>query len=199
MKRSLISLILCALATLAGCSPYTHAPVRRVATVPRTARVSVPPLREAPPISTRRVEVRELPAMMNRPSGIVTSQTVASLDPYIVYSKSSEITVHGPINGFARIPLVGDRTGLFARIDAGGEFPYIYLGPEQWLLANSIDPKLSSQILVVGSRSGRVVLARRITLGGYEYDLRDVNGNPYWDEPIILTAGALPADRPTRR
>jgi hypothetical protein len=170
-----------------------------VAVPSRVARVSVPPLREAPPISTRRAEVRELPPMMNRPSGIITSQTEASLDPYIVYSKSSEITIHGPINGFARVPLAGDRTGLFVRIDAGGEFPYIYLGPEQWLFANSINPQMTNQILAIGSRSGRVVLARRIILGGYEIDLRDANGSPYWDEPMMLTAGAEPAARATRR
>jgi hypothetical protein len=200
MKRSHFLLLpLCAVVALAGCGPTNRAPVRRVAVPSRVARVSTPPLREAPPISTRRAEVRELPPTMNRPSGIITSQTEVSLDPFILYSKSSEVTIHGPINGLARVPLAGDRTGLFVRIDAGGDFPYIYLGPEQWLFANSIDPKMTNNILAVGSRSGRVILARKIILGGYEYDLRTVNGSPYWDEPITLTAGAEPGQRTTKR
>jgi hypothetical protein len=122
----------------------------------------------------------------------VAVETAASyhggLDPYMRYDTTTERTIRGPILGLERVPLTGDRTGLFVKINDGGEFPLIYVGPEEWLFTHDITPSMTEQIFATGSRvvvgDQIVILARKVLHDGVEIDLRDRDGNPRWTEPV---------------
>jgi len=163
----------------AGEVPMTKAPRHPIATAPRVPVGELPPIDDPAP-ATRR-------------------ESRSGLDPYLEYNKATEITVHGAINGFSRVPLTDSRTGLFVRINAGGAFPYIYLGPEQWLFFNGIDPKMTNTILAEGSRVGNVIMARKLVWNGYEYELRNADGVPFWTEPAIAASPATPDQEPVHR
>ena len=164
----------------------------------------------APAPGTAPRDVQDGGIVTERPKmGIQTAaNSVLLFDPNMRFDRTTEITVRGSIVGRMRVPLVGDRTGLFVRVDVGGEIPYVYLGPEEWLFFHDIRPGMTEPILVTGSRAelnGQIVImARKIILHSVEVHLRDPDGNPYWTEPVIQpqvkneTVAASTADR-TRR
>jgi len=122
--------------------------------------------------------------------GIETAANAIPLfDPYMRYDRTTEVTIRGPIVSLMRVPLAGDRTGLFVRVSTQGELAYAYLGPEEWLFFHDIRPGMTQEIFITGSRAelnGQIVMiARKIILNGVEVSLRDANGNPYWTEPVI--------------
>jgi hypothetical protein len=169
---------------LAGCRDR-FAERRELERRPRVAELS-------PSAGTAPRDVRDGgSAIYESRAGIeVLATTSPGFDPYMRYDPTTVGTVRGPILGFERVPLVGDRTGLFVRINEGGDFPYIYLGPEEWLFSRDVTPDMTEQILATGSRvvrDGRIVImARKIVLDGRELDLRDREGNPYWTEPVVV-------------
>jgi hypothetical protein len=152
-----------------------------------------------PVAAAARAPVGELPPIDDPAAPVPRREGSSGFEPYLEYNKATEITVHGAINGFARVPLTDNRTGLFVRINAGGDFPYIYLGPEQWLFFNGIDPKMTNTILAVGSRVGNVIMARKLVWNGYEYELRNEDGVPFWTEPAIAASPATPNQEPVHR
>ena len=140
---------------------------------------------EAPPTA---------PVVINTPTvapGVVQARPV---DPYTAdYKPGSVVTIRGPVVGFKRIPLSHDRTGLFARVSVGGEFPDVYLGPESWLVDHHFLPEITSIISATGSMVStadgpQMLIAREAALGDARVAIRDEDGTPLYPVPVDLTS-----------
>lgn len=110
---------------------------------------------------------------------------VRPTDPYTIqYNPSTLITLRGPVLGLRRIALSADRTGLFVRVPSGGELPWAYLGPEDWLIDRGVTPGMTESITVTGSlvtSNGQpMMIAREVSSGGLRVQLRDAWGTPNW-------------------
>lgn len=191
--RASLSIGCCALALSAGCRDMAEPPMSRdVNGGPPMRRLATRPVVELAPVpgSAPRA-VGDGGVVLEPPKiGIETAaNSIPLFDPYMRYDRTTEVTIRGPIVGLMRVPLVGDRTGLFVRVSTVGELPYAYLGPEEWLFFHDIRPGITQEVFVTGSRAdfnGQIVMmARKIILNGVEVSLRDANGNPYWTEPVI--------------
>ena len=150
------------------------------------------PLRGAPPVPG---EVpATAPVVVETP--IITPEVVKARpnDPYTAdYRPASVVTIRGPVVGFKRIALSHDRTGLFARVNVGGEFPDIYLGPEEWLIDHHFLPEITSTISATGSmvataNGPHMLIAREATMGDVRVPIRDEEGTPLYPVPVDLTS-----------
>lgn len=118
-----------------------------------------------------------------------TGPATRPIDPYTSdYRPSSVVTMRGPIVGFRRMPLSHDRTGLFAKIQVGGEFPEAYLGPEAWLIDQGLAPEIANPIEVTGSRVETVngttlIIARDATWRNTAIAIRNAQGAPLYPIP----------------
>jgi hypothetical protein len=157
-----------------------------------------------PPGANRPAPIRGRPAL---PAGeapatapvVVTTPGMADatvngrpIDPYTAdYNPGSVMTIRGPVVGFKRIALSHDRTGLFARVSVGGEFPDVYLGPESWLVEHNFLPEITSMISATGSMvstaSGpQLLIAREATMGDVHVAIREENGTPLYPVPADI-------------
>jgi hypothetical protein len=184
MSRSVVigGLVLAGL--VAGCRDLAAPPTRRATTRP------VVELAPAPGSAPQEVLDGGNVVSPPPPAGVTLAINAVTLfDPSMRYDRTTELTVRGDIVGLVRTTLIGDRTGLFVRMNTGGEVPLVYLGPEEWLFTHSIRPSVTEAIMVTGSRAdlnGRIVIiARRIVWKGAEIHLRDAEGRPYWSEPML--------------
>jgi hypothetical protein len=119
-----------------------------------------------------------IPAVKSRP-----------IDPYTLdYDPDTVVTLRGQILGFRRIALSDERTGLFARVHSGGGLPWVYLGPEPWLKDRGMALAMTQEVSVIGSRVNEddqpLIVAREITTGDTQLELRDEWGTPRWALPL---------------
>lgn len=197
MKRTLATVV-ALLGLAAGCRDFAAPPQRRLAGRP-------PVLELAPARGTAPRNVQDGDRVIRdrrEKVGVITaasSDGLAMFHPNMRYDPTTEVTIRGPIVGYRRIPLSGDRTGLFLRVSAGGEVSHVYLGPEEWLVLHDIYPDMTKQVLVTGSRAELgeqiVIMARKIVLNGADYHLRNQAGHPYWTEPIVRERAAAQAGK----
>lgn len=150
----------------------------------------VPAIVNKPPVITRGSASVGPDVVANGPIVVAaTGPSTRPIDPYTIdYRPSSVVTMRGPIVGFRRMSLSHDRTGLFAKIQVGGEFPEAYLGPEAWLIDQGLALEIANPIEVTGSRVETVngsilIIARDAAWRNTAVAIRNAQGAPLFPIP----------------
>ena len=128
-------------------------------------------------------------AIIDEPSAVRVAAGLRPGDPYTAeYNPSTVITIRGPVVGMRRIPLAGDRTGLFVEVKNGGEITEVYLGPESWLNDHLFAPEITGMMTATGAQlrtnNGRMIIAREAGLRGVTLQIRDQDGTPLFPVPV---------------
>lgn len=132
------------------------------------------------------------PVVVSTPATAPEVTNARPVDPYTAdYKPGSVVTIRGPVVGFKRIALSHDRTGLFARVSVGGEFPDVYLGPEPWLIDHNFLPEITSVISATGSMVSTangppMLIARDATMGDTRVAIREEDGTPLYPVPVDI-------------
>jgi hypothetical protein len=131
--------------------------------------------------------------IVDKPAAVETAATVVAEDPDDPYSAyydpANVVTIRGAVTGIYRFPLSNDRTGILVRLHVDAGQPYVYLGPDSWLVEHDFDPGITSVIAAKGTMhlaaDGRsILIAREAVMNNLTLPIRDMDGRPLYPVPV---------------
>lgn len=96
------------------------------------------------------------------------------------YDVSKVVTVSGKVTEVMNVAHNGPGHGVHLMLEVGDEVLMVLLGPSFYLEKQSVKVEKGYSITVIGSKSGKTVIAREVTKAGSTLKLRTEAGAPLW-------------------